>query len=63
MNNGCEVSIEVHLIGFSGNLYCQNVEVRFVKYLRAEQRFANKDALIEQLRRDRTQAEQILLNK
>lgn len=63
MNNGCEVSIEVHLIGFSGNLYCQNVEVRFVKYLRPEQRFANKDELVKQLQDDRTRVEKVLLNK
>ena len=60
MDNGAQTTIEVHLLGFSGGLYGQQLTIRFVKYLRPEQRFSNKDELVTQLRKDRIQVEQLL---
>ena len=45
-------TVEVHLIGFSGDLYGQPLRVAFGRRLRGTQRFAGIDALVEQLRRD-----------
>lgn len=49
---GTEVTIEVHLIGFTGNLYARPLRVQFLERLRPEQRFASVDELAAQIRRD-----------
>ncbi len=46
------VRVEVHLIGFSGNLYGQPLEVDFIARLRDIQTFAGVEALKQQLARD-----------
>ncbi|GAB4315456.1 MAG: bifunctional riboflavin kinase/FAD synthetase [Candidatus Sumerlaeia bacterium] len=50
-----ERSIEVHLIGFEGDLGGQMLEVAFLAYLRPERRFESPEALVAQLQRDRAQ--------
>ncbi|RJP81228.1 MAG: bifunctional riboflavin kinase/FAD synthetase [Candidatus Zixiibacteriota bacterium] len=49
---GGEVILEVHLIGFSGDIYGRTVEVRFLKKLRDEERYAGVEELVEQITRD-----------
>ena len=44
--------IEAHLIGFSGDLYSQTVDVEFVGRIRDERAFSTIDELIAQLGRD-----------
>jgi len=46
------VSIEVHIIGWSGDLYGKTVKIRFVRRLRDERRFPSVEALRDQLRLD-----------
>lgn len=46
------VTVETHLIGFSGDIYDQTLSVAFVKKVREERAFPSADALSEQLRRD-----------
>lgn len=53
MNNGTHQTLEVHLLGFSGNLYHEMLRVEFVAYLRAEQKFNSLEALQAQLMQDR----------
>lgn len=53
VDNGTERSIEVHIIGFEGNLYQHSLRVEFVQYLRPEQKFEGIEALISQLQRDK----------
>jgi riboflavin kinase / FMN adenylyltransferase len=48
--------IEVHLIGFEGDLYGQEVAVEFLERLRDTRPFAGPQQLVEQLRRDVEQA-------
>jgi riboflavin kinase/FMN adenylyltransferase len=55
-----ELSLEVHLLNFDGNLYGENLEVGFVARLREERRFPSIDALAAQIRNDITAARQIL---
>jgi riboflavin kinase / FMN adenylyltransferase len=50
--------VEVHLIGFHGDLYGQPLAVDFVRRLRDTRPFAGVQELVEQLRRDVEQARQ-----
>jgi riboflavin kinase/FMN adenylyltransferase len=52
--------IEVHLIGFTGDLYGQLLTVEFVSRLRDTRRFSGAAELAEQLRRDVEQARRLL---
>ena len=49
---GTEVTVEVHLLDWSGDLYGQRVRVEFLERLRPEQRFGSAPELAEQIRRD-----------
>ncbi len=52
--------VEVHLIGFHGDLYGRPLAVDFVRRLRDTRSFKGVDDLVEQLRRDVEQARQAL---
>lgn len=54
-----EPTLEVHLIGFNGDLYGQTVQVEFLARIRDERKFSGADALIEQIRRDMAEAARI----
>jgi riboflavin kinase/FMN adenylyltransferase len=58
-----ERKIEVHLIGFSGDLYGRSLAVDFVQRLRDTRPFAGKAELIQQLRLDVEQARKCLEEK
>jgi riboflavin kinase/FMN adenylyltransferase len=49
---GGERRLEVHLLGFAGELYGEEVRVRFLKRLREERRFSSPEALREQIAED-----------
>ena len=51
--------LEIHLFDFHRDIYGKDIEVRFLKFLRAEQKFTNLDALVEQIQRDCEQARAI----
>ncbi|MGL5957464.1 MAG: bifunctional riboflavin kinase/FAD synthetase [Phocaeicola sp.] len=53
LDNGIHQSLEVHLLDFSDNLYGHTLQVEFVSYLRAEQKFESIEALKDQLVKDR----------
>jgi riboflavin kinase/FMN adenylyltransferase len=50
--NGIELSVEVHLLDWSGNLYGENLMVRLEGFLRPEQKFASLDELKAQIQAD-----------
>ena len=52
--------LELHLLGFSGNLYGQDVEVAFRRFLRPEQKFPGLDALKTQIACDVSHAREVL---
>ena len=56
------VSIEVYLFEFHEGLYGKEIELSFVRHLRAEKKFPNADALIEQIRKDVQDAQAALQN-
>ena len=47
-----EVTVEAHILDFSGDLYGVTLRIHLAKRLRSERRFADADALIQQLNRD-----------
>lgn len=48
--------LELHLFGLDREIYGEEMEVRFLRYLRPEQKFENVDALKAQISRDVEQA-------
>jgi riboflavin kinase/FMN adenylyltransferase len=52
--------LEVHLLDFRGDLYGRELEVTFRRLLRPEQRFADADALRQQIARDVAAARALL---
>jgi riboflavin kinase/FMN adenylyltransferase len=55
-----EVSYEVHLFNFSGNLLSQNIRIYFIDRIRNEQRFPDTSSLEKQIRNDIEIAREIL---
>lgn len=50
---GNELSLEVHVLNFSDNLYGQMLQVAFLSRVREERRFDSADALARQLEKDK----------
>lgn len=44
-----QVTVEVHILGFSKNIYKQDLKVKLIKKIRAEQKFRSKDELKRQI--------------
>jgi riboflavin kinase/FMN adenylyltransferase len=51
--------LEIYLLDFDHDIYGKDIEVRFVRYLRPEQKFENLDALIRQIELDVRQARKL----
>ena len=49
---GTELKVEAFLLDFEGDLYQQRLELRFVRYLHPDIKFATPDDLVAQLKRD-----------
>jgi riboflavin kinase/FMN adenylyltransferase len=58
-----EPSIEVHIFGFRQRIYGRDLEITFVRRLRAEKKFKTIDSLIRQIKRDESEALHYLLYK
>ena len=56
VSEGTNETIEVHLLGFSGDLYGTTIKVWFLRRLREERRFSSLQELTAQLHRDREDA-------
>lgn len=61
--DGAHRSLEVHLFDFSGDLYGQVLEIRFVSHLRAEIKFPSLDSLRVQIQRDTVRARELFAKK
>jgi riboflavin kinase/FMN adenylyltransferase len=55
-----ELSLEVHVLDFDGDLYDRRVRVAFVERLRGERRFPGAAELVDQIRRDVAETRRIL---
>lgn len=59
VDNG-RVLLEVHLFDFSEDIYGKSIEVEFIEFLRAEEKFDDLDSLVDQMRKDADNARTIL---
>jgi riboflavin kinase / FMN adenylyltransferase len=51
--------LEIHLLDFNRDIYGQDVEVRFVSYLRPERKFDSVEALVQQIQIDVRRASEL----
>jgi riboflavin kinase/FMN adenylyltransferase len=51
--------LEIHLLDFDRDIYGKDIELRFGRYLRPEQKFKNVDALVRQIELDVQQARKL----
>ena len=58
--SGEGVTVESHLLDFSGDLYGKNITVCFFDFIRPEQKFSDLAQLQEQIAADKILAEKIL---
>lgn len=54
---------ETCILGFSGNLYGENIEVRLLEYIRSERKFADSDELRTQIALDAEKSKEIFKKK
>jgi riboflavin kinase/FMN adenylyltransferase len=52
-------TLEIHLLDFNHEIYGEEIEVRFLQFLRPEKKFPNVDALIRQIEADVQQARKL----
>ena len=60
LNNGTDLSIEVHILDFEGDIYHQPMRIEFVDFLRPEAKFNSVDELTLQIQKDKEAALQVL---
>ena len=53
LNNGTNLSIEVHILDFEGDIYNQQMRLEFIEFLRPEIKFDSVDELITQMHKDK----------
>lgn len=58
--NMSPVTIEVHIMDFTGDIYYDRVSINFIEFMRHEQQFASLDALKSQLAADASRARDIV---
>lgn len=58
--NGTQQTLETNIFDEVGDIYGKSLRIAFVSRLRDERPFASEDALAEQIRKDKTEAEHIL---
>ena len=52
LNNGTNLSIEVHIMNYEGNLYGKELHLSFIERIREEKKFASLDELKAQIQED-----------
>jgi len=60
---GAPLTLEAHLLDFSGDLYGRRVRVGFIERLRGEERFDGVEALVAQIGRDVEQTRKVAANR
>ncbi|MCI6523403.1 MAG: riboflavin biosynthesis protein RibF [Parabacteroides sp.] len=60
LDNGTQLSIEVHILHFSGDIYDDPIRVTFERFVRGDEKFGSLEALKAQLMCDREVVDQLL---
>ncbi len=58
-----EISVEVNIFDFSGDLYNQSLTVEFIDFIRADRKFDSMDELVAQIHKDKSQVQERLKNE
>lgn len=62
IDTSTNVTIEVNILDFEGDLYGHNVTLHFIARLREEKRFESREELVKQIERDEEAARNLLKN-
>lgn len=54
------LAVEIHLFNFADNIYGESVTVQWIERIRSEKKFSSIEQLIEQIQKDKQEAQQIL---
>ena len=60
LDNGTQLSIEVHILHFSDDIYDDPIRVTFARFVRGDEKFDSLAALKAQLMRDREVVDRLL---
>ena len=60
LNNGKDISMEVNILDFSGDIYNDSIRVSFVQYVRRDIKFDSLEELKAQLEKDRCTVNNLL---
>lgn len=60
--NDTHISVETHILDYDGQLYGQELEIRFISRLRDEMLFSSPKQLVRQIREDIDRAREVLEN-
>ena len=60
LNNGKDISMEVNILDFSGDIYNDSIRVSFVQYVRGDIKFDSLEELKAQLEKDRCTVNNLL---
>ena len=59
LNNGNDLSIEVHILDFEGDIYHQKMRLEFIEFLRPEIKFDSIDELVLQMHKDKEETTKV----
>ena len=60
LDNGDNITLEVNILNFSGDIYNNEITVTFIQHVRGDIKFDPLDQLIDQLKKDRETVDRIL---
>lgn len=60
LNNGSNITLEVNILDFSGDIYNKELTVAFIHHVRGDVKFNSLDELIVQLKHDRETVDKLL---
>ena len=63
LNNGTNITLEVNIFDFSGDIYNDEIIVSFIRFVRGDEKFESLEALKEQLEVDRVTVKQLLMDE
>ncbi len=63
LHSDSEVSVEVNIFDFHGDLYNQSMSVEFIDFIRSDRKFDTKEELVAQIHQDKETVKQRLKNK
>jgi len=63
LHNGDNISLEVNIFDFYGDLYGKTLSVEFIEFVRPDQKFQNLEILIQHINQDKIDVQKILNQK